>query len=111
AVATLESYIGLVEVGVGLLPAGGGCKEFALRANGDLKVLQNYFQNIATAQTGKSAEQAREYGYLRPTDKVVMNRFELLHVAKSEALALSEGGHRPPLHARRIPVAGKAGIA
>jgi 3-hydroxyacyl-CoA dehydrogenase len=111
AVATLESYIGLVEVGVGLLPAGGGCKEFALRAAGDLKPLQNYFQTIATAQIGKSAEQAREYGYLRPTDRIVMNRFELLHVAKSEALALSEAGYRPPLRPRAIPVAGKAGIA
>jgi 3-hydroxyacyl-CoA dehydrogenase len=111
AVATLESYIGLVEVGVGLLPAGGGCKEFALRANGDLKVLQNAFQNVATAQVAKSAEQARELGYLRPTDKIVMNRFELLHVAKSEAIAMSEAGYRPPLKARRIQVAGKAGIA
>jgi 3-hydroxyacyl-CoA dehydrogenase len=111
AVATLESYIGLVEVGVGLLPAGGGCKEFALRAAGDLKPLQNHFQTIATAQIGKSAEQARELGYLRATDRIVMNRFELLHVAKSEALALSEAGYRPPLRPRAIPVAGKAGIA
>ena len=111
AVAALESYIGLVEVGVGLLPAGGGCKEFALRAAGDMKQLQTYFQSAATAQVSKSAEQARELGYLRPTDKVVMNRFELLHVAKSEALAMSEAGYRPPLKARAIPVAGKAGIA
>jgi 3-hydroxyacyl-CoA dehydrogenase len=111
AVATLESYIGLVEVGVGLLPAGGGCKEFALRAAGDIKQLQNYFQNAAMAQVSRSAENARELGYLRPTDKVVMNRFELLHVAKAEAIALSEGGYRPPLRARQIPVAGKAGIA
>jgi 3-hydroxyacyl-CoA dehydrogenase len=111
AVATLESYIGLVEVGVGLIPAGGGCKEFALRAAGDLKALQNYFQNTATAQVSRSAEQARELGYLRPTDKVVLNRFELLHVAKAEAIALSESGYRPPLRARQIPVAGKAGIA
>jgi len=111
AVASLESYIGLVEVGVGLLPAGGGCKEFALRAGGDMKLLQGYFQNVAMAQLGKSAEQAREYGYLRATDKVVMNRFELLHVAKREAIAMSEAGYRPPLRPRRIPVAGKAGIA
>jgi 3-hydroxyacyl-CoA dehydrogenase len=111
AVATLESYIGLVEVGVGLLPAGGGCKEFALRAGGDLKLLQTYFQSAAMGQVGKSAEQARELGYLRPADRIVMNRFELLHVAKSEAIALSEAGYRPPLKARAIPVAGKAGIA
>ena len=110
-VATLESYMGLVEVGVGLIPAGGGSKELALRAAGDQKVLQNYFQNVATAQVSRSAEQARELGYLRPTDKVVMNRFELLHVAKREAVALAESGYRPPLRARAIPVAGKAGIA
>ncbi|HYM48496.1 MAG TPA: enoyl-CoA hydratase/isomerase family protein, partial [Burkholderiaceae bacterium] len=111
AVATLESYMGLVEVGVGLIPAGGGCKEFALRAAGDIKLLQNYFQNAATAQVSRSAEHARELGYLRPTDKVVMNRFELLHIAKAEAAALAEAGYRPPLKPRQIPVAGKAGIA
>ena len=116
-VATLESYIGLVEVGVGLLPAGGGCKEFALRAAQDAKggelfpFLRNYFQNIAMAQVGKSAEHARELGYLRASDRIVMNRFELLHVAKAEAGALHEAGYRPPLRARNIPVAGRSAIA
>ena len=71
AVASLESYVGLVEVGVGLLPAGGGCKEFAMRAaaearGGDMfPFLRNYFQNVAMAQVGKSAEHSRELGYLR----------------------------------------------
>lgn len=117
AVATLESYIGLVEAGVGLLPAGGGCKELALRAsretsNGDLFAsLKPYVQRVATAQVAKSAEQAKEFGYLRPADQIVMNRFELLHVAKAQALALAEAGYRPPLKARQIPVAGSAGIA
>jgi 3-hydroxyacyl-CoA dehydrogenase len=117
AVATLESYIGLVEAGVGLLPAGGGCKELALRAaqeavNGDpFPLLKKYFQNVATAQLSKSAEQAKELGYLRRADPVVMNRFELLHVAKAQALALAEAGYRPPLRARNIPVAGSTGIA
>ncbi len=117
AVATLESYIGLVEVGVGLLPAGGGCKEFALRAAREAKdgdpfpLLKNYFQTVATAQLAKSAEQAKELGYLRAADVVVMNRFELLHAAKAQALALAEAGYRPPLQNRNIAVAGSTGIA
>ena len=117
AVATLESYIGLVETGVGLLPAGGGCKEFAMRAaqtaiDGDpFPQLKHYFQTVAMAELAKSAEQAKEFGYLRPADTVVMHRFELLHVAKAQALALAEAGYRPPLHTREIPVAGDAGIA
>jgi 3-hydroxyacyl-CoA dehydrogenase len=114
-VATLESYVGLVEVGVGLLPAGGGCKELALRAATEAKggnvmpFLQGYFQNVAMGQVAKSAEQAREMGYLRASDVVVMNRFELLHVAKAQLRALIESGYRPPLRPR-FPVAGKTGI-
>ncbi len=117
AVATLESYIGLVEVGVGLLPAGGGCKEFALRAAQNAKdgdpfpQLKYYFQTVAMAELAKSAEQAKELGYLRLADTVVMHRFELLHVAKAQALALAEAGYRPPLRVREIPVAGNTGIA
>lgn len=116
-VATLESYIGLVEVGVGLLPAGGGCKEFALRAaqsskDGDpFPQLKNYFQTVAMAELAKSAEQAKRLGFLREADQVVMNRFELLHVAKAQALALAEGGYRPPLRPKNIVVAGSTGIA
>ncbi|MDO8893789.1 MAG: 3-hydroxyacyl-CoA dehydrogenase/enoyl-CoA hydratase family protein [Nitrosomonas sp.] len=117
AVATLESYIGLVEVGVGLLPAGGGCKEFAMRAAQNAKdgdpfpQLKYYFQTVAMAELAKSAEQAKELGYLRLADIVVMHRFELLHVAKAQALALAEAGYRPPLRVREIPVAGNTGIA
>jgi 3-hydroxyacyl-CoA dehydrogenase len=117
AVATLESYIGLVEAGVGLLPAGGGCKELALRAaeearGGDVfPFLRRYFQNVATAEVGKSAEQARELGYLRACDRVVMNRAELLYVAKSELAALADAGYRPPLRPAGIPVAGRSAIA
>jgi len=117
AVATLESYIGLVEVGVGLLPAGGGCKEFALRAaqeakGGDaLPFLRRYFETVAMAQVARSAEHARELGYLRASDRVVMHRFELLAVAKAEARALAEGGYRPPLKVRDIPVLGRSAAA
>ncbi len=122
-VATLESYIGLVEVGVGLLPAGGGCKEMALRAAAEAQRLaiegradifphlKRYFQNIATGEVAKSAELAREMGYLRQSDRIVLNRFELLHVAKEEARALNATAYRPPLQVRQIPVAGRTGIA
>lgn len=117
AVATLESYIGLVEVGVGLLPAGGGCKEFAMRAAAEAKggdispFLQKYFKAVAMAEVSRSAGHAREIGYLRPTDRVVMNRFELLEIAKSEARAMAAAGYRPPMRAKAIPVLGRSGIA
>lgn len=116
-VATLESYIGLVEVGVGLLPAGGGSKELAQRAAAEAKggdifpFLRRYFQNVAMGEVAKSAELAREMGYLRSSDRIVLNRFELLHIAKQEALALNATDYRPPLHQRQIAVAGRVGIA
>jgi 3-hydroxyacyl-CoA dehydrogenase len=116
-VAVLESYIGLVETGIGLLPAGGGCKEMTQRAAAEAKggdifpFLRRYFQNIAMGEVSKSAEQAREMGYLRAADRIVMNHFELLHVAKQEALALVATAYRPPLIQRQIPVAGRTGIA
>ena len=122
-VATLESYIGLVEVGVGLLPAGGGCKEMAQRASLEAQRFSNdnrvdifpfvrrYFQNIALGEVAKSAEMAREMGFLRQSDRIVLNRFELLHIAKQEARALNATAYRPPLHQRQIAVAGRTGIA
>jgi 3-hydroxyacyl-CoA dehydrogenase len=106
-----------VEVGVGLLPAGGGCKEFALRAAQEAKggdafpFLRRYFEAVAMAQVGRSAEHAREIGYLRPTDRIVMNRFELLSIAKAEARAMAESGYRPPLRPRDIPVLGRSAAA
>jgi 3-hydroxyacyl-CoA dehydrogenase len=117
AVATLESYIGLVEAGVGLLPGGGGCKEFAMRAAADAKggdlspFIQKYFKAVAMAEVGRSAEHARELGYLRATDRIVMNRFELLEIAKAEVRALAAAGYRPPLKQVAIPVAGRSQIA
>lgn len=117
AVASLESYIGLVEVGVGLIPAGGGCKELAVRAarearGGDvLPHLRRYFELVASGEPSRSALQARHLGYLRPADSVVMNRHEVLHVAKCEVRALSEAGYRPLLPAMDVPVAGRDGIA
>ncbi len=115
-VAALESYVGLVEAGVGLLPAGGGCKELAVRAaresKGDLFAsLKDHYMMIATAKVAGSGIEARELGLLQPSDVVVFNPAELLHVAKQQALALDDAGYRPPLTGRRFPVAGRSGAA
>ncbi|MCI1709769.1 MAG: 3-hydroxyacyl-CoA dehydrogenase/enoyl-CoA hydratase family protein [Chiayiivirga sp.] len=117
-VAALESYIGLVEAGVGLLPAGGGLKEIAVRAaaaagpNGDVFAqLKPYFEAVAMAKVSTSAHEARELKLLRENDLILFNAFEQLHVAKQQVKAMAESGYRPPLPARRIPVAGDVGIA
>jgi len=122
-VAALESYVGLVETGVGLLPAGGGSKELALRAAIDVRrganggqldlfpFLRTYFQNVAKATVSKSAPQALELGYLQPADTLVMNPHEVLHVAIGTARALADAAYRPPLPPRDIPVAGRTGTA
>ena len=117
AVATLESYIGLVEVGVGLLPAGGGLKEFAQRSvawakGGDaFPELARVFKQVAMGEVSKSAEEARERGFLKPGDVVVFHPGELLYVAKQQARAMADSGARPPLPPAQIPVAGDTGIA
>ncbi len=114
-VASIESYIGLVEVGVGLIPSGGGLKEAALRAAADakgndlLQFLKNNFINAATAVVSKSALEARQMGYLKADDIVVFNPYELLHVAKVEARAMFDAGYRPPLQ-KLVPVAGRYAI-
>ncbi len=115
-VASIESYIGLVEVGVGLIPAGGGLKEAALRAAADakgtdlLQFLKNYFTHAATAAVSKSAHEAQKMGYLKATDVIVFNAYELLHVAKVEARAMFDAGYRAPMPSL-VPVAGRYGIA
>ena len=120
-VLALESYVGLVEAGVGLIPAGGGSKEFAVRAAewaaqsatpGEVfNFLQPAFQTIAMAKVAKSAVEAIDYGFARPSDTILFNANELLYVAIREARALAEAGYAPPLMPRAIPVAGKNGIA
>lgn len=120
-VMALESYIGLVEAGVGLIPAGGGCKEFAVRAAdwaaqsatpGEVfNFLQPVFMTIAMAKVAKSAVEAVDYGFAKPTDTILFNANELLFVAIKEARAMAEAGYAPPLMPRAIPVAGKNGIA
>ena len=115
-VAALESYIGLVEVGVGLVPGGGGLKEAAVRAAKDakgtdlLQFLKGYFTNAATANVSKSALEAQKMGYLGQDDVIVFNALELLHVAKVEARAMFDAGYRPPMR-KLVPVTGRHGIA
>ena len=115
-VASIESYIGLVEVGVGLIPAGGGLKEAAVRAAKDakgtdlLQFLKNYFTNAATAAVSKSALEAQKMGYLSADDVIVFNAYELLHVAKVEARAMFDAGYRAPMKTP-VPVAGRYGMA
>lgn len=118
AVVALESYIGLVEAGVGLLPAGGGLKEIAVRASqaagpgGDVFAeLKKTFETVAMAKVSASAVEAKELGLVRENDLVVFNAYEQLYIAKQQVLALAESGYRPPLPARRIQVAGDVGIA
>ena len=115
-VAAFESYIGLVEAGVGLLPAGGGLKEIALRSSaspvGDaFDNLKRYFETVAMAKVAGSALEAKFFGLLRNSDVVVFHNDELLYVAKQQAHALAESGYRPPLPARHITVAGDTGTA
>lgn len=120
AVASLESYIGLVEVGVGLIPGAGGLKEGALRAAQAAQAagmadvfpfMKNWFLNAAMANVSKSALEAKQMGYLRPTDTVVLNNYELLWTAINEALAAQATGYRPPLRPVSFPVAGRDAVA
>ncbi|MGQ9850088.1 MAG: 3-hydroxyacyl-CoA dehydrogenase NAD-binding domain-containing protein [Aggregatilineaceae bacterium] len=103
-VAHAELYAGLVEIGVGLLPAGSGCKEMLRRRlnpvmrtpNADpLPPLQAIFEQIALARVSESARQARDMGFLSPADRILLNRDHLLAEAKREVLHLAASGHRP----------------
>ncbi|MGH7408985.1 MAG: 3-hydroxyacyl-CoA dehydrogenase/enoyl-CoA hydratase family protein [Candidatus Methylomirabilales bacterium] len=120
AVAAAETYMGLVETGVGLLPAGGGCAEMLRRHMALLPpdagldpqpLLKRAFETIAFAKVSSSAEEARRLLLLRPEDEIVMNPDRLLAEAKAAALYLARAG-RPPLPpAGPIPVLGEPGFA
>lgn len=116
--AAAETYIGLVEVGVGLIPAGGGTKEFTKRVSesleeGDveLNALQNAFMNIATAKVALSAEDARDMGILRAGDRISINKDRQLLDAKSAVLELFDAGYTTPVPSKNIKVQGRAGLA
>jgi 3-hydroxyacyl-CoA dehydrogenase len=119
-VASLETYIGLVEVAVGLLPAGGGCKELVRRvvspamraADGapPLPFLQRVLETIGTAKVATSALEGQDLGFLAEDDRVVLHPDHLLHAAKHEVLALADG-YRPPARERSIYAAGLPTLA
>jgi 3-hydroxyacyl-CoA dehydrogenase len=117
-----ELYIGLVEVGVGLLPGGGGCKEMLLRAVDEatalhgkdgiaqsvelMETMKKCFETIATAKVATSAHEARNLGFLSRGDGITMNRERLLADAKARALDLVRAGYEPPVPRTDIPAPG-----
>ncbi len=116
--AASETYIGLVEVGVGLLPAGGGTKELTARVaeryeEGDIEynALQNTFMNIATGKVATSAEEARDMHILRPQDGVSINKDRQIAEAKAVAIRLAEAGYTRPVPKNNIKVQGRGGLA
>ena len=117
--AAAEAYIGLVEVGVGLIPAGGGTKEMVARAleampqgtTDYLPYVQRAFETIAFAKVSTSGPDARRLGYLASTDEFTMNRERLISDAKARALQRVRDGYQPPPPAREIPVGGDAVLA
>jgi len=116
-VAHLESYMGLVEAGVGLLPGGGGLATLALQAQQDsltgdvYALLEKRYKQVAMGQVSGSAVEALEMGYLRPHDAIVMHEHELLHAAHHAIYALQAKGHHPALPEQPILAAGDVGIA
>jgi 3-hydroxyacyl-CoA dehydrogenase len=114
-----ETYMGLVEVGVGLIPGGGGNKEMVLRANENVPnnvderldvFIRRAFENVATAKVSSSGKDARELGYLRAADGISVNKDFLLHDAKQVALGLANSGYTPQ-KSEPIPVVGESGAA
>src|SRR5580658_10090407 len=126
-----ELYTGLVEVGVGLLPGGGGCKEMLLRAvdgaaaarggkgSGEgfagsvemLEAMKRAFEAIATAKVATSAHEARGLGFLSDSDRITMNRERVLSDAKARALELVRAGYEPPVPRADIPAPGEGLLA
>ncbi|WP_154855924.1 3-hydroxyacyl-CoA dehydrogenase/enoyl-CoA hydratase family protein [Cyclobacterium xiamenense] len=116
--AHAELYMGLVEVGVGLIPAGGGTKEMVARVSknlvaGDVELnrLQEVFMNIATAKVSTSAAEARSLGYLEQKDAVSINRKRQLAAAKEQVLLLADAGYTQPVENTAIRVLGKSSLA
>ncbi|WP_375162379.1 3-hydroxyacyl-CoA dehydrogenase NAD-binding domain-containing protein [Bacillus sp. V3B] len=117
--ASMETYIGLVETGVGLIPGGGGNKELYVKhldtmsgaVECDLqKVANKVFELVAMAKVSTSGAEARENDYLNPADGISVNGDHLLYDAKQKVLSLYQNGYRPPIK-RKIPVVGETGYA
>ncbi len=117
-VAHAETYMGLVEFGVGLIPGGGGTKEFAVRLSDEIKegdielnAFRNRFLTIGQAKVGTSAHEAFDLGYLREGhDIVVTSRQRLLTIAKAECLEMANEGYSKPVQRKDIRVLGKQGL-
>lgn len=117
-VAAAESYIGLVEFGVGVIPGGGGSKEMALRASDifrkndvELNVLQEYFLTIAMAKVSTSAYEAYDTGILQKgKDIVVVNKDRQLAMAKQHAILMAEAGYTKPIRRNDVKVLGKQAL-
>ena len=119
-VAAAETYMGQVEVGVGLVPAAGGCKELIRRVvspavrqtNADpLPFVQNVLQTIGAAKVSTSAAEARDLGFLTDADRIVMNRDHLIAEAKEEVLELAVHGYSPPAREKNCYAAGRDVLA
>lgn len=117
--ASTETYMGLVEAGVGLIPGGGGAKELYVKTLKSMpknvefdlqKVANNVFESIATAKVSTSGEEARENNFLNFADGISINPDHLIHDAKQAALALYEEGYTAPAKTK-IPVVGETGYA
>ena len=125
-----ELYAGLVEVAVGLLPGGGGCKEMLLRAvdsaaasrgkvSGEalagsvemMEAMKKAFETIATAKVATSAHEARGLGFISDNDRITMNRERVLSDAKARALELARAGYEPPIARTDIPAPGESLLA
>lgn len=125
-----ELYTGLVEIGVGLLPGGGGCKEMLLRAVDQataargksspealagsvemMEAMKKAFETIATAKVATSAHEARGYGFLSDSDRITMNRERVLSDAKARALELVRAGYEAPVPRTDIPAPGESLLA
>ncbi|EID45609.1 3-hydroxyacyl-CoA dehydrogenase/enoyl-CoA hydratase family protein [Parageobacillus thermoglucosidasius] len=117
--AAAETYMGLVEVGVGLIPGGGGNKELYIKYLNSLpsgvhfdlqQVANKVFETIALAKVSGSAAEARELNFLNQRDGITMNSDHLIHDAKQAVISLYDQGYRPPVR-KKVPVVGETGYA
>jgi 3-hydroxyacyl-CoA dehydrogenase len=115
-VAAAESYMGLVEVGVGIIPSWGGCKEMVRRHVSPhmnatnvnpMPFLRRIFETVGFAKVSTSAEEARQLGFLADDDRIIMNREHQLAEAKREVLEMAEAGYRPPVTTGNVYAAGR----
>ncbi|HUB80234.1 MAG TPA: 3-hydroxyacyl-CoA dehydrogenase NAD-binding domain-containing protein [Bryobacteraceae bacterium] len=111
-----ELYMGLVETGVGILPAGGGCKEMVLRSIDPSGILQEtalrrHFETIAMAKVSTSALEARRLDFIEAADRITMNRERLLHDAKEFARDVADAGYAAPIERKDIPAPGQSLLA